>query len=166
MFAATEKTRLLQKCCDVMYLSLCSCHALRNFHTSFYIQATHTYYWVFIHVPQQYSCHLLIVTFIIPSLIAGFPSMLTCCVLVIHYLLGTFQKTKLFQRAVMFSMLNPQPNGAGFVGFYTDDHQDLSAFTGLRLRVRGQGDNNVYKLNLRHNGQGPNDVAYEAFYEV
>ncbi|XP_050690494.1 uncharacterized protein LOC126982479 isoform X2 [Eriocheir sinensis] len=76
------------------------------------------------------------------------------------------QKTKLFQRAVMFSMLNPQPNGAGFVGFYTDDHWDLGAYSGLELRVRSQGDNRVYKLNLRHNRQGTNEVAYETFYEV
>lgn len=66
----------------------------------------------------------------------------------------------------MFSMLNPQPNGAGFVGFYIDDPWDLSTFSGLKLKVRGQGDNTVYKLNLRHNGQGTNEVAYETFYEV
>ena len=66
----------------------------------------------------------------------------------------------------MFSMLNPQPNGAGFVGFYTEKHRDLSSYTGLGLRVRAQGDNNVYKVNLRHNGQGTNEINYEAFYEV
>lgn len=76
------------------------------------------------------------------------------------------QKTKLFQRAVMFSMLNPQPNGAGFVGFNTHDAWDLSPYHGVELRVRGQGDNYVYKVNFRHNGQGSNHVSYEAFYEI
>lgn len=90
----------------------------------------------------------------------------TCvCLLAIH-VYGDFQKTKLFQRAVMFSMLNLQPNGAGFVGFYNEDAWNLSPYSGVELRVRGQGDNSIYKLNMRHNGQGTHDVAYEAFYEV
>ena len=66
----------------------------------------------------------------------------------------------------MFSMLNPQPNGAGFVGFNTNATWDLSAYNGVELRVRGQGDNYVYKVNFRHNGQGSGDIAYEVLYEV
>ncbi|KAG0718252.1 hypothetical protein GWK47_052790 [Chionoecetes opilio] len=57
------------------------------------------------------------------------------------------QKTQLFQRAVMFSLLNPQPNGAGFVGFNNNNTWDLSPYSGVGLRVRGQGDNHVYKPN-------------------
>ncbi|MPC45397.1 hypothetical protein E2C01_039095 [Portunus trituberculatus] len=76
------------------------------------------------------------------------------------------QKTQLFQRAVMFSMINPQPNGAGFVGFNSQDTWDLSSYNGIELKVRGQGDNYVYKVNLRHNGEGTGGIAYEIFYEV
>ncbi|XP_071539597.1 uncharacterized protein [Panulirus ornatus] len=76
------------------------------------------------------------------------------------------QKTQLFQRAVMFSLLNPQPNGAAFVGFSTNDDWDLSQYSGLEMKVRGQGDNYVYKVNLRHKGQGEGSVSYEAFYEI
>lgn len=77
-----------------------------------------------------------------------------------------FQKTKVFQSAVMFSLLNPQPNGAGFVGFSTNDTWDLSQYSGIELKVRGQGDNYIYKLNFRHKGQDSGSIAYEAFYEV
>lgn len=66
----------------------------------------------------------------------------------------------------MFSMLNPQPNGAGFVGFGNHDGWDLSRFSGIELRVRGQGDNLIYKVNFKHKGQGDGTVSYEAFYEV
>lgn len=76
------------------------------------------------------------------------------------------QKTRLFQRAVMFSMINPQPNGAGFVGFNSQDTWDLSSYNGVQLKVRGQGDNYVYKVNFRHNGQGSGNISYEVFYEV
>ncbi|KAK4308750.1 hypothetical protein Pmani_019579 [Petrolisthes manimaculis] len=76
------------------------------------------------------------------------------------------QKTQLFQRAVMFSMINPQPNGAGFVGFATHDGWDLSRHSGVELRVRGQGENLVYKVNFKHKGQGDGTVSYEAFYEI
>lgn len=78
------------------------------------------------------------------------------------------QKSQLFQRAVLFSMLNPQPNGAGFVGFATDDGWDLSHYSGIELKVRAQGENFHYKVNFRHKGQreGDGSPSYEAHYEV
>ncbi|XP_068243161.1 uncharacterized protein [Palaemon carinicauda] len=78
------------------------------------------------------------------------------------------QKSQLFQRAVLFSMLNPQPNGAGFVGFVTDDAWDLKPFSGIELKVRAQGESFHYKVNFKHKGQktGNESPSYEAFYEV
>ena len=35
------------------------------------------------------------------------------------------QKSRLFQRAIFFALLNPQPNGAGFAGVKTDLTLDL-----------------------------------------
>ena len=32
----------------------------------------------------------------------------------------TLQKSRIFQRAVLFALLNPQPNGAGFAGVKTN----------------------------------------------
>ncbi|KAG7177597.1 uncharacterized protein LOC121861347 [Homarus americanus] len=76
------------------------------------------------------------------------------------------QKSQLFQRAVMFSMINPQPNGAGFVGFVNHDKWNLSYFSGIELKVRGQGENYIYKVNFKHKGQGDGSISYEAFYEI
>ncbi|KAK7072853.1 hypothetical protein SK128_007831 [Halocaridina rubra] len=78
------------------------------------------------------------------------------------------QKSRLFQRAVFFSMLNPQPNGAGFVGFVTHDGWNLRNFSGIELKVRGQGENFIYKVNFKHKGQLSDDgsPSYETFFKV
>lgn len=60
------------------------------------------------------------------------------------------QRTEMFTRAVMFSLLNPQPNGAGFVGFFTNCHDlDLSKYRSIRMRYRAQGQNFHYKFYLK-----------------
>ena len=78
------------------------------------------------------------------------------------------QKTQQFQRAVFFTLLNPQPNGAGFAGIaYRNKSFDLSAFTGLKLSVRAQGENFIYKVMLRHhNEESSLQPSYEIFFEV
>ena len=40
------------------------------------------------------------------------------------------QKTQLFQRAVFFAMINPQPDGAGFAGINKTLPQDLAEVAG------------------------------------
>ena len=74
----------------------------------------------------------------------------------------------MFQRAVLFSLLNPQPNGAGFVGFYKYENFDLSQEQNVELRVRGQGQNYHYKVMFKHHGDLINDgsVSYQAFFQV
>ena len=76
------------------------------------------------------------------------------------------QRTALFQRAVLFSLLNPQPSGAGFVGYYQDGHWDLSAFQRLRLRARAQGQAFNYKVFLGHHGQSIQEGSYESYFEM
>ena len=62
------------------------------------------------------------------------------------------QKTQLFQRAVFFALLNPQPDGACFAGMLTNvTHLDLSEMAGqdcqgLVLQVRAQASHNAIKL--------------------
>ncbi|CAF4791129.1 unnamed protein product, partial [Rotaria magnacalcarata] len=64
------------------------------------------------------------------------------------------QKTQQFQRAIFFTLLNPQPNGAGFAGVtYRQQSFDLSTFTGIKLSVRAQGENYWYKVILRHHNE-------------
>lgn len=76
------------------------------------------------------------------------------------------QKSRLFQRAVLFTMLNPQPNGAGFAGYNTEGHWNLSKQSVLELHIRAQGQSEHYKVNLRHKGQDVSDGAYEMFFKV
>ena len=77
------------------------------------------------------------------------------------------QKTQVFQRAIFFTLLNPQPNGAGFAGVRTLTQWDLSNFKDIAITCRGQGSNQSYKVILRHNGyQSNDDVSYEQFFTV
>ncbi|XP_008202166.1 uncharacterized protein LOC103315391 isoform X2 [Nasonia vitripennis] len=79
----------------------------------------------------------------------------------------TLQKTQVFQRAVFFTLLNAQPNGAGFAGMRIPVSWDLREYDELRIRCRGQGQNSHYKIVLRHKGQSSSDeVEYEQFFEA
>ena len=61
----------------------------------------------------------------------------------------SLQKSKLFQRAVMFAVINPQPNGAGFAGvkhnISLSNHEDKQ---GLKIQLRAQGDLKYWKVVL------------------
>ncbi|CAF4244786.1 unnamed protein product [Rotaria socialis] len=78
------------------------------------------------------------------------------------------QKTQQFQRAIFFTLLNPQPNGAGFAGVaYRQQSFDLSAFTGIKLSVRAQGENYWYKVILRHHNEESSLLpSYEIFFKL
>lgn len=77
------------------------------------------------------------------------------------------QKTQRFQRGVLFSMLNPQPNGAGFAGFRTDTEFDLTNYNSLQLFCRGQGENYGYKVVLRHKNENTEPFpSYEQMFQV
>lgn len=79
----------------------------------------------------------------------------------------TLQTTQVFQHAILFTLLNPQPNGAGFAGVRTMTNLDLSNFENIRINCRGQGNNSHYKVVLRHKGHHSNkDVTYEQFFMV
>ena len=77
------------------------------------------------------------------------------------------QQTQVFQRAVFFTLLNPQPNGAGFAGVRTLTNLNLSSLKNIEINCRGQGENEHYKVVLRHNGLHSNeDITYEQFFTV
>lgn len=77
------------------------------------------------------------------------------------------QRTQEFQRAVFFTLLNPQPNGAGFAGVRTFTHLDLTNRTAIAISCRAQGQNFEYKVVLRHRGlnDDPNPT-YEQTFQV
>ena len=61
----------------------------------------------------------------------------------------SLQKSPMFQRAVMFAMINPQPNGAGFAGVKTNlSLAGHDGKEGVLLRVRGQGALQHWKVVL------------------
>lgn len=77
------------------------------------------------------------------------------------------QTTQVFQKGVLFAMLNPQPNGACFAGFVNDQHTfALSGYDGLELEVRQQGEAKVQKVVLYHHGDREQDgkCSYQATY--
>lgn len=77
------------------------------------------------------------------------------------------QTTQEFQRAIFFTLLNPQPNGAGFAGVRTATSLDLRNFVNLSVKVRGQGNNTGYKVVLRHKGLNEEPhPTYEQFFTV
>lgn len=79
----------------------------------------------------------------------------------------TLQTTQVFQRAIFFTLLNPQPNGAGFAGVRTMTKLNLSGFKNIEITCRGQGNNSHYKVILRHRGLHSNeDITYEQFFVV
>jgi hypothetical protein len=77
------------------------------------------------------------------------------------------QKSQLFQRAVFFGLLNPQPNGAGFAGVRHSTDFDLSKFSSVEVKLRGQGNNKNFKLYLKHHGEvGDASPSYENFFQA
>jgi len=61
----------------------------------------------------------------------------------------SLQKSKLFQRAIMFALINPQPNGAGFAGVKNNiTFEDNEGKEGILLQVRGQGGLKYWKVVL------------------
>lgn len=77
----------------------------------------------------------------------------------------TLQRTQVFQRAIFFTLLNPQPNGAGFAGVRTVTNFDLADCKNLEITLRAQGENDRYKVVLRHKYlHAESDPSYEQFF--
>lgn len=77
------------------------------------------------------------------------------------------QKTRVFRRAIFFTLLNPQPNGAGFAGMRKLISLNLNQYDNILLRIRAQGQNINYKIVLRHKNQNDEPhPTYEQFFTV
>jgi len=62
----------------------------------------------------------------------------------------SLQRSRLFQRAVVFALLNPQPNGAAFAGVKVDGAVagEGEDWAGLELRLRARGNLAYWKVVL------------------
>jgi len=69
----------------------------------------------------------------------------------------SLQRSVRFQRAVLFAMINPQPNGAGFAGVKSNisfSEEDLKTKPqGFLLKLRGQGQLKYWKVVLTDSDQ-------------
>merc|ERR1719346_344685 len=69
----------------------------------------------------------------------------------------SLQRSVRFQRAVLFAMINPQPNGAGFAGVKSNisfSDEDLRTKPqGFLLKLRGQGQLQYWKVVLTNSDQ-------------
>merc|ERR1711872_584316 len=69
----------------------------------------------------------------------------------------SLQRSVRFQRAVLFAMINPQPNGAGFAGVKSNisfSEEDLRTKPqGFLLKLRGQGQLQYWKVVLTNSDQ-------------
>ena len=71
------------------------------------------------------------------------------------------------QRAVFFSLLNPQPDGACFAGMVDrfSPSQNWSGVRSVRVNARAQGSNSVYKIIL-NDGNHASGLAFEHVFAV
>ncbi|KAF9823024.1 hypothetical protein SFRURICE_018198 [Spodoptera frugiperda] len=72
-----------------------------------------------------------------------------------------------FRRAIFFALLNPQLNGAGFAGIRAIQTYNLTGYTKLQIKCRGQGQFNGFKVTLRHKGLNdePN-YSFEQYFQA
>lgn len=76
-------------------------------------------------------------------------------------------KNSEFQRAILFTLLNPQSCGAALAGIKKHVRKDYSPYTTIYLSIRGQGQYKGYEFIIRHNGDHGTDVpTYCHFFEV
>lgn len=77
------------------------------------------------------------------------------------------QKGSAFQRAILFTLLNPQPCGAALAGIKKHVQMNLSEYSTISLSIRGQGQYKGYEFIIRHNGESGIEVpSYCHFFEV
>lgn len=77
------------------------------------------------------------------------------------------QETKMFKRAVLFTMLNPQKCGAALAGIAKQVIMDISPYRKISIKCRGQGQYNGYEVYLRHREQTGLDVqSYVQYFKV
>jgi NADH dehydrogenase [ubiquinone] 1 alpha subcomplex assembly factor 1 len=76
------------------------------------------------------------------------------------------QKTQIFQRAILFALLNPQSNGAAFAGMYFDGPYDFKSFSGFEIKLKLQSLNiKQWKVILKQLKSDDRFETYEHKFE-
>ena len=77
------------------------------------------------------------------------------------------QKTQLFQRAIFFSLLNPQPDGSCFAMMKIDGKFDFSGYKGFQILFKSQSASlQNWKLTLDTDASTDRFSTYEQQFEV
>ena len=75
----------------------------------------------------------------------GKPYLKSCFIL-----FSVLQKTRRFQRAIFFVLLNPQTNGACFAGMNFNGNFDFENYSGFELKFKAQASNiESWKITLK-----------------
>lgn len=76
-------------------------------------------------------------------------------------------ENKDFRRAILFALLNPQANGAGFAGIRAIGRYNLSGKNKLQIHCRGQGQYSGFKVVLRHKGLNEEpSYSFEQYFQA
>ncbi|XP_046466172.1 uncharacterized protein [Neodiprion pinetum] len=77
------------------------------------------------------------------------------------------QETQEFRRAILFTLLNPQSNGAAFAGVRIETVMNFVGLSTIHINCRAQGNSTGYKIVLRHDGENNEPYpTYEQFFEA
>lgn len=76
------------------------------------------------------------------------------------------QKSPSFQRAVLFTLLNPKKTGNGYAAVQCETNFNLGDFNNISIRCRAQGINVHYKMILRHKARENNSLVYGQVFTV
>ncbi|CAH1961630.1 unnamed protein product [Acanthoscelides obtectus] len=75
--------------------------------------------------------------------------------------------TDQFQRAILFTLLDPQSCGAAIAGIKKYVEMDLTEYKSIELRVRGRGQYTGYEFVIRHKSErGPKIPSYVHYFEA
>ncbi|XP_018579790.1 uncharacterized protein LOC108917585 isoform X1 [Anoplophora glabripennis] len=76
-------------------------------------------------------------------------------------------ETGYFRKAVLFTMLNPQPCGAALAGIKRNITLDIRKFKFISLKIKGQGQYRGYELFLKQKGSSVDDYPnYVHYFEA
>lgn len=76
-------------------------------------------------------------------------------------------ETGYFRRAVLFTMLNPQPCGAALAGMKKNVTLDIRKYKFISLKIKGQGQYRGYEIFLKQKGSSVDDFPnYVHYFEA
>ena len=87
--------------------------------------------------------------------------------IMLYFLFSVIQKTRKFQRAIFFVLLNPQTNGACFAGMNFNGKFDFKNYSGFELKFKAQASNiRSWKITLKTSDSVDRFTSYQQDFVV